>query len=149
MGATLSLCWFTPEWLFFGHLGDSRIYYLPHNGPMKQLTEDHSFVGWQRQQGQLNEREARMHPRKNVLTKSLGAGHQYVEPQVGAVGFEPGDRFVICSDGVVDGLWDHKINDLARSTPQGRSPAEHLVRSAIEEGSRDNTTALVIEVIAQ
>lgn len=149
MGATLTLCWFTPEWLFFGHLGDSRLYYLPHDGPMKQLTDDHSFVGWQRKQGLLNEREARTHPRKNVLTKSLGAGHQFVEPHVGAVGFEAGDRFVICSDGVVDGLWDHKINDLARSTPEGRTLAELLVRSAIEEGSRDNTTALVIEIIAQ
>ncbi len=149
MGATLSLCWFTPEWMFFGHIGDSRIYYVPHDGPMKQLTEDHSFVGWQRRQGMINEREARTHPRKNVLNKALGAGHQYVDPHFGAVGFEPGDRFVLCTDGVVDGLWDQKLEELARREPDGRTIAQNLVLTAIEDGSRDNASAVVIEVTAQ
>ena len=143
MGATLSLCWFTPEWLFFGHIGDSRIYYLPRNGPLKQLTEDHSYVGWMRKEGKLNEREARAHPRRNVLTKALGAGHQYVEPQVGAVGFEPGDKFLICSDGIVDGMWDHRIESALRG---GDADAMKLVRQSLEEGSKDNATALLIEI---
>ena len=46
MGATLSLAWFTPEWMYFAHLGDSRIYYLPHDGPLSQVTHDHSHVDW-------------------------------------------------------------------------------------------------------
>ncbi len=144
MGATLSLCWFTPEWLFFGHIGDSRIYYFPHDGPMKQLTDDHSFVGWQRRQGQLTEREARNHPRKSILTKSLGAGHQYVEPQVGAVGFEPGDKFLICSDGIVDGLWDSRLESLSRESTMD---APTLIKEALDGGSRDNVTALLIEMV--
>lgn len=143
MGATLSLCWFTPEWMFFGHIGDSRVYYLPKDGPMKQLTDDHTFPGWQRRQGMINEREARMHPRKNVLNKSLGAGHQLVEPHVGAVGFEPGDKFLICSDGLVDGLWDKRIESLAR---EANCDAPRLIREALDGGSRDNVTALLIEI---
>ena len=86
MGATLSLGWFTPEWMYFAHLGDSRIYYLPHSGGLTQLTHDHSHVGALRRSGQLNEREARMHPRRNALQQALGAGHQFVEPHIGAVG---------------------------------------------------------------
>lgn len=147
MGATLSLCWFTPGWMFFGHLGDSRIYYLPREGGLKQITDDHTFVGHQRRQGLLNEREARSHPRRNVLQKALGAGHQFVEPHVGAVGYEEGDRFLICSDGVVDGLWDRAIEDLIRESDcNHRSLAHHLVHTAIAEGSRDNVTALLIEI---
>ncbi|MFY8268917.1 MAG: PP2C family protein-serine/threonine phosphatase, partial [Terrimicrobiaceae bacterium] len=104
MGATLSLCWFTPGWMYFGHIGDSRIYFLPAAGGMKQLTQDDTHVGWLLRNGQLNEREAKTHPRRNVLQKALGAGHQFVDPQVGAGGLEPGDRFLICTDGLTDGL---------------------------------------------
>jgi len=46
MGSTLSMIWLTPEWMYFGHIGDSRIYYLPGEGELKQLSEDHSHVGW-------------------------------------------------------------------------------------------------------
>lgn len=150
MGATLSLCWFTPGWMFFGHLGDSRIYYLPRAGGIKQLSDDHTFVGHQRRLGQLNEREARSHPRRNVLQKALGAGHQFIEPHVGAVGYESGDRFLICSDGVVDGLWDRAIEDLIRESEQAHDSLAHrLVRTAIAEGSRDNVTAVVVEMGGQ
>ncbi|MFZ4596102.1 MAG: PP2C family protein-serine/threonine phosphatase [Verrucomicrobiaceae bacterium] len=147
MGATLTLAWFTPEWMFFGHIGDSRLYYLPHDGPMKQITDDHTYVGHLRRTGQANERQARTHPGKNVLNKSLGSGHQFVDPHVGAVGFEPGDRFLICSDGIVDGLWDRALEEHTR-TADTHSAALLLVKTAIEEGSRDNCTALLIEVCA-
>jgi protein phosphatase len=147
MGATLTLGWFTPEWMFFGHLGDSRLYYLPHNGPLKQLTDDHTFVGYQRRKGQLNEREARNHPRRNILQQALGAGHQFINPHMGAVGFEPGDRFLICSDGLVDGLWDRGLEERLRAPlVEGETLAQRLVLAAINEGSRDNVTALVVEV---
>lgn len=58
MGATLSLGWFTPQWFYFGHLGDSRVL-SPREGPLAQITHDHSHVGWLRRQGRINEREAR------------------------------------------------------------------------------------------
>jgi len=151
MGATLSLGWFTPQWLYFGHLGDSRIYYLPGDGPLTQITHDHSHVGWLRRQGRINEREARTHPRRNALQQALGAGHQFIDPHIGAVAHRPGDRFLICSDGLVDGLWDRHLEDILRA-PAGvgdsRSLAQRLVEQAVENSGRDNTTAVVIEVIA-
>jgi len=150
MGATLSLGWFSPGWLFFAHVGDSRIYYLPAAGGMKQITEDDTYVGWLFRNGKLNEREARSHPGKNSLQKALGAGNQFVDPQLGAVAFEPGDRFLLCSDGLIDGLFDSQIEDLIRNpspTEAGRNPAERLVLAAVDNSGRDNTTALVIEAI--
>lgn len=147
MGATLSLCWLTPEWLYFGHVGDSRIYYLPRDGKMTQLTHDHSHVGWLRRQGKINEREARTHPRKNALQQVLGAGHQFIDPHVGAVGHRRGDRFLICSDGLVDGLWDRQLEEFVRTPPaDGASPAQRLVHEAVQNSGRDNTTAVVFEI---
>lgn len=149
MGATLSLAWFSPGWMHFGHVGDSRIYYLPKEGGMTQLTHDDSHVGWLRRQGKINEREQRTHPRKNILQKALGAGHRYVEPHIGRVAYQPGDRFLLCTDGLNDGLWDRALNDLLRDTPlpkQSPIPAQRLVEASLEDSGRDNTTAVVIEV---
>lgn len=149
MGATLSLCWFTPDWLFFGHIGDSRIYHLSVAGGMKQLSHDDTYVGWLLRNRQINEREARSHPRKNILQRALGAGHQFVDPQVGALRLEKGDSVLICSDGVVDGLFDAQIEEILRetsSTQSGLNPAETLVRTAVEQSGRDNTTAVVVVV---
>ena len=151
MGATLSLGWFTPEWMYFAHIGDSRIYYLPRAGKLTQLTHDHSHVGWLRRQGQLNEREAREHPRRNALNQALGASNQFLEPHLGAVGHQPGDRFLICSDGLVDGLWDHRLETILRSPasePSASTPAQRLVDEAVQNSGRDNTTAVVVEIPA-
>src|SRR4029078_1068477 len=86
MEATLSLAWFTPGWMYFGHIGDSRIYYLPAGtNTLKQLSHDDTHVGWLLRNGKINEREARAHPLRNALQKALGGGHQFVAPHVGAV----------------------------------------------------------------
>jgi protein phosphatase len=149
MEATLSLCWFTPGWMYFGHIGDSRIYYLPAQGSIKQLSQDDTHVGWLFRNGKISEREARNHPRRNVLQKALGGGNQFVTPQVGAVGYEPGDTFLLCSDGLIDGLYDNHLEDLLRLREEGGlgiSPANRLVNESLAASGRDNTTALVIQV---
>jgi PPM family protein phosphatase len=147
MGATLTLAWFRRNRMYYGHIGDSRLYYLPAGSAMRQITDDHSHVGWLRRQGQINEREHRNHPRKNVLSQALGAGHRYLNPQLGVIDYEPGDQFVLCSDGVIDGLWDRGIEDLVRNPPQQdkRTVAERLVQTAVSESGRDNATAVVVE----
>jgi protein phosphatase len=142
MGATLSLGWFMPGWMCFCHIGDSRIYYLPKDGEMIQVTHDHSHVGWLRRSGRINEREARSHPGRSSLSQALGGGNQKIDPQLGRVGCQPGDRFLICSDGLVDGLWDRRIGELARKDLD----VSTLVLEAVADSGRDNTTALMIEV---
>ena len=149
MGATLSMCWFTPGWMYFGHIGDSRIYYLPaQGGGIRQITQDDTPVGWLYRNGKLNERQARDHPRRNALQKALGAGHQFVDPQVGAVAYEPGDTFLLCTDGLIDGLYDAQLLEMVRApqTDAESNPAQRLVRAAVALAGRDNTTALLVEV---
>ncbi|MBE2204870.1 MAG: serine/threonine-protein phosphatase [Chthoniobacterales bacterium] len=141
MGATLSLCWFTGQWMYFGHIGDSRIYYLPAGGGVKQITHDHTHVGWLFRRGDLNEREAKNHPRRNMLQAVLGAGHQFVDPQVGAVGFESGDRFLLCTDGVTDAIYNDQLPEILGA---GDDQAEFLVREAVQRSGRDNATAMII-----
>lgn len=149
MQATLSLCWFTPVWMHFGHIGDSRIYYLPaREARIKQLSHDDTHVGWLFRTGKINEREARTHPRRKVLQKALGGDNQFVDPQVGAVAYEPGDMFLLCTDGVVEGLYDDTLVEHLRAPLSAEAnPARLLVEDAVVRDGRDNTTAMVIHVL--
>jgi PPM family protein phosphatase len=152
METTLTLCWFTPGWAYFGHIGDSRLYYLPARGDrIRQLSEDDTHVGWLLRQGQINEREARAHPRRNLLQKALGGANQFVEPQVGAVAFEPGDTFLLCSDGLVKGLHDHQMTELLPRPDAAElesAPARLLVDASVENDGTDNTTAIVVQTLS-
>ena len=151
MGATLSLAWFTPGWMYFAHIGDSRIYYLPkREGGIRQITQDDTYVGWLLRNGKINEREARDHPRRNVLQKALGGGNQFVDPQVGAVAYEPGDIFLLCTDGLVEKIYDQQLLELLRAPKSAKAkshPAQTLVNESLEKNSRDNATALVVRVV--
>ncbi len=149
MGATLTLAWLRADRVHFAHVGDSRLYHLPASGALTQLSHDHSHVGWLRRQGQLNEREARSHPQRNALSQALGAGNQFVHPHLGEVAHRPGDRFLICSDGLIDGLWDRRIEEMLRepsSDAEQTSRAKTLVDEAVAESGRDNVTAVVFEI---
>jgi protein phosphatase len=151
MGTTCTTLVLLPRGAIIGHIGDSRIYYLPEEGGIRQVTQDHSYVGWLRRKGELNERQAREHPGRNALNQALGAGNQFIDPHIGAIDHRPGDRFLICSDGVIDGLWDRQIEDLVRTSPPADSPAtpaQRLVDQAVQASGRDNTTAVVIEIPA-
>jgi protein phosphatase len=148
MQTTMSLCWFTPGWMYFGHVGDSRIYHLPKGkSEIRQVSEDDTHVGWLLRNGKINEREARVHPRRNVLQKALGGENQFVDPQVGAVGCERGDIFLLGTDGLTEGVYNHQAVDLLRAKGKDYNPAEALVAEAVKNYGRDNTTALVVKVM--
>jgi len=151
MGATLSICWFTRDRMYFGHIGDSRVYYSPaQERCIKQISHDDTHVGWLQRNGAISERQARRHPGRSALQKALGASNQFVDPQVGAVVYESGDIFVLCTDGLVEGLYDEQILDIIRN-PEPMAPdqsvAYRLVRASLESAGRDNTTALVIKIL--
>ncbi|HEX5399523.1 MAG TPA: protein phosphatase 2C domain-containing protein, partial [Verrucomicrobiae bacterium] len=151
METTLSLCWFTPGKMFFGHVGDSRIYHLPmHGRKLKQLSHDDTHVGWLLRQGRIKEHEARIHPRRNVLQKALGGGNQFVDPQIGSVALKPGDLFLLCTDGLVEGLHDGHLAEHLRSPEFAGADsnlAHQLVETAVRNDGRDNVTALVVQAI--
>ena len=157
MGSTFTVVWVHGRLAMYAHIGDTRLYRLVRaegesTYPLKmtQISQDHTFVGWLRRTGQINERQARFHPRKNVLSQALGASHQFVEPQIGSFILSPGERLLLCTDGVIEGLWDHAICDLVSDTQaqDDQIPAaERLVSTAISESGRDNTTAIIVELV--
>ncbi|MGE3311955.1 MAG: PP2C family serine/threonine-protein phosphatase [Limisphaerales bacterium] len=151
METTLSLCWFMPGRMVFGHVGDTRIYHFSAKAStLLQLSHDDTHVGWLFRNGKINEREARNHPRRSVLQKALGGGNQFVNPQVGSVIHESGDIFLVCSDGLVEGLDDAALAEVLRTTEfngqPGAGPADRLVEESRVRSGRDNLTALVIRV---
>lgn len=149
MGATLTLCWFAPEKVYFAHIGDSRLYYLPAESGIRQLSHDHTYVGKLVRSGQLSESQARFHPRKHILNQGLGANFSDPDPQIGVVNYLSGDRFLLCSDGVSDGCGPASLESRVRNAlPQDRDkpPAERIVAEALLNAGQDNITALVIEV---
>jgi protein phosphatase len=148
MQTTMSLVWFTPDRMYFGHVGDTRIYHLAAGtDTLKQLTADDTHVGWLLRNGKITDYEARTHPRRNVLQKALGGENRYVDPQLGAVACRPGDLFLVCSDGMNEGLYEHQIVDVLRIKKAGVDLAKTLVESAVKADGRDNVTALVVGVV--
>jgi PPM family protein phosphatase len=129
---------------FLAHVGDSRAYRL-RGGALERLTVDHSFVAELVAAGALTEEEARAHEQRNVITRALGIRPE-VEPTVtGPLAVEPGDVFVLCSDGLHDPVRDEEIAEaLAGAAPL--AAAERLVALARERGGPDNITVAVAAV---
>ncbi len=150
MGATVVCGLFYRTRVTFAHVGDSRFYQY-RGGELTQLTFDHTYVGAMYRAGKLNEREARTHPRKNVLQQAIGGGCQFVHPQVSSTSIEEGDWFLICSDGVVDGLWNRNIAEcFADAESRGDSAeqlAHRLLDRATEEAGGDDTTLFVVRAV--
>ena len=148
MGATLSLLWLTPERGYFCHVGDSRIYRLSSKGELEQLTDDHTHVGWFYREGKINGREARYHDGRHALQMVLGGQRTVVQPQCGFFQRQRGDSFVLCTDGLIEGLWDSSIRNIVQNPPprlSGLNPAARLMKEALTESGRDNTTVVVVE----
>jgi len=146
MAATLALAWFTPENLYLANVGDSRIY-LARDGALEQLSRDHTSAWAQWKRGEIGEVEYRNHPRRAALYEVVGGGHPAVRPHFAAVPFRRGDSFLLCTDGLIDGLWERHIEsvlaDPARS-PQAKADA--LLKRALDNAGADDTTLHVISI---
>jgi protein phosphatase len=128
---------------WIAHVGDSRAYRL-RDGALEQLTSDHSVVGELVRRGQLTPDEARAHPQSNEILRALGT-HPEVEVELRSVDVEPGDQFLLCSDGLWGELSDPEIADVLRSSPPGEA-APRLVELANEAGGADNITLQIAAV---
>ena len=150
MGATVVCGLFFRTKVYFAHVGDSRFYQY-RKGVLAQLTHDHTFLGSQFRQGKINEREMRMHPRRNVLNQAIGGGCKFVNPQVDSSTLESGNWFLICSDGVIDGLWNKNIERcFSEADENGHSVEEvahRMLDWAFEESGLDDTTLFVVKVV--
>lgn len=133
-----------PHWLVF-NVGDSRVYRLRDARP-EQLTVDHSEVAEMVAAGRISRHEARTHPLRNVITRSLGTDPAPV-PDVWIFPQHAGDAFVICSDGLVDEIEDTTLADLATAPGSAIDAANRLVDAALNAGGRDNITAVVVRLL--
>ncbi len=148
MAATLALAWFTPDNLYLANVGDSRIYRC-RGGILEQLTRDHTYAWAQWKRGEISEIQYRAHPRRAALFEVVGGGHSSVSPHFAAVAYQPGDRFLICSDGLIDGLWEkHLAKALADDTQEPATVAVTLLKRAIDNSGIDDTSLIVIAVDA-
>jgi serine/threonine protein phosphatase PrpC len=129
---------------FFAHVGDSRAY-LFRGEELKQLTEDHSLVGEMVRSGILTDEEARTHPRRNVITRSIGTHEELaVEFSKVPLPLVDGDVFVLCSDGLTSLVGQGELKAVLASNPP-RAACEALVDLANEHGGKDNVTVQIVK----
>ncbi|HZB41949.1 MAG TPA: Stp1/IreP family PP2C-type Ser/Thr phosphatase, partial [Ilumatobacter sp.] len=134
------------EVLAVANVGDSRGYVLRH-GRLRQVTVDHSFVQELVAEGAITAAEARHHPRRNIVTRALGI-EPYVRVDTWTMPIIRGDRFLLCSDGLVDEVADDVIQGiLATHRDDPTVAAQALVDAANASGGRDNITAVVVDVL--
>ncbi|WP_373044848.1 Stp1/IreP family PP2C-type Ser/Thr phosphatase [Vulgatibacter sp.] len=143
MGTTVTALLLREADAFFAHVGDSRAY-LVRADLIQQISEDHSFVHEQVKAGVITAEEARYSRFKNIITRSVGFEEQVLVDLMGLVA-EPGDVFVLCSDGLANLVEDHEIHDLAREKPLEDLPAA-LVDLANERGGDDNITVVAVRL---
>jgi len=147
MAATLALAWFTPDNLYLANAGDSRIY-LSRNGQLTQLSRDHTAAWGQWKRGEISEIEYRAHPRRSALYEVIGGGHPNVCPHFAAVPFHPNDRFLICSDGLIDGVWERHISNALASSLDPAETTRALLKRATGNSGVDDISLIVIHVNA-
>ena len=146
MGTTITAAFVNSEReeVVVGHVGDSRAYRL-RNGILQRLTRDHSLVEEMRRRGQITEEQAEDHPQRSIITRALGPEPE-VEVDIQAVPAEPGDIFLLCSDGLTTMLNDERIRELMSGATSLEAAVKTLVDEANRAGGRDNITVSIFQV---
>jgi serine/threonine protein phosphatase PrpC len=142
MGTTLSALLLCGPFGVVAQVGDSRVY-LVRNDQVAQLTEDHTLIAWQLKQGIISQNEAALSPHKNVITRAIGS-REYVQVDTHFFQVEPGDIFLLCSDGLHGYIEDNEIPDIVALGPE--RAVEEFVSTANMRGGRDNITTIVVNV---
>jgi len=145
MGTTMTVALVAGSHVTFGHVGDSRAYVL-RDGALEQLTDDHSLVAELVRGGKLSPEEAEHHPQRSVITRALGTDPD-VDVDTFVVDAQPGDVFLLCSDGLTDMISDGTIERaLAEHADDLEGALQELVRLANKAGGEDNITVVAFDV---
>jgi protein phosphatase len=143
MGTTVTALLLTPAGLGLVHVGDSRAYRL-RDETLAQLTKDDTFVQSLVDEGVLTPADARVHPRRSLVTQAV-QGHAFVATYE-LLTPQPGDRFLLCSDGLSDVVGDDEIGAILAEHPDPYGCAASLVSAALGGGGPDNVTVVVADV---
>lgn len=141
MGTTLSVLWMSDNFVYIGHVGDSRVYLL-RDGEFKQTTLDHSLVEQLVREGVLTEEEAQNHPMRNIITRAIGTDES-VEVDVVVEERRKGDLWLACSDGLHGLVDDRQMRDALRQYAPEKA-ADVLLKAALDAGGRDNVTLVIV-----
>ncbi len=143
MGTTMVIGVIDGMRLICGNIGDSRLYLI--NDDIRQITMDHSLVEELIRSGQLERNKGRNHPEKNIITRAMGSRDEAL-PDFFEIGLSPGDRILMCSDGLSNMVENDELRDIVRENEDVREAVDALVERANYYGGNDNISAVVIAV---
>lgn len=144
MGTTIVSGFFTDRGVYLAHIGDSRAYRF-RDGKLEQRTEDHSLANEYVRMGILQAEDVEHFPYKNVITRACGLTDD-VEVDVTFGEVEPGDLYILCSDGLTDMVPDRQLSEILKNTDNLGDLARALVKKANENGGADNITVILARV---
>lgn len=145
MGCTAELLTFSDNNYVIGHVGDSRSYLLSSEAPLRQITKDHSLVQDQVDSGVIARKQASSSVLKNVLTRAVGVAPQ-LEVDLISGKTNPGDIFLLCSDGLYNMVTDEEIEAVLTFDAPLHLKAEMLVNMANDNGGRDNISVTLVQI---
>lgn len=142
MGTTMILCYEADDTIHWAHVGDSRLY-LYRDRTLHQITQDHSFVGELQRSGQITKEEAKVHPRRNLLTRAVGAELE-IEVDTGTFPITADDSLLLCTDGLTNMVTEQEIAVLIDEHKDNQQEAiDALIATANERGGNDNITVIL------
>jgi serine/threonine protein phosphatase PrpC len=148
MGTTFSGMLFVGSQAMLGHIGDSRVY-LYRGGNLRQITKDHTFVQRLVDLGRITPEEALVHPRRNVIMRVLGDTNEVPQLDAEVLEVQPGDRWLLCSDGLCGYVSDEIIERNLGSSESAQEITDVLIGEALEAGAPDNVTIVIVDVLPE
>ena len=145
MGTTVSGIIRVGNQIAMAHIGDSRIYRFA-NGKLEQISADHTFVQRLVDSGRITPEEAAVHPRRSVLMRVLGDVDAAPEIDTNVFDTAPGDRWLICSDGLSSYVSDEKIQHVLATVASPSVAAERLIKESLDQGAPDNVTVVLVDI---
>jgi len=143
MGTTVTAAILDEANIFWGHVGDSRLYYV-YNNVLEQLTSDHSLVWELVNAGTISREEALVHPQRNILTRAVGTS-EHLRVETGAYQYHPGGKVLLCTDGLTNMVGEDELAlALVSNTQDGQRILDGLIEKANNAGGNDNITAILI-----
>ncbi len=145
MGTTLSVALVSGSTAYIANVGDSRVYWM-ENGSMSQVTTDHSLVAKLVEAGKLTKEEARVHPRANLLYRTIGMDAS-VKVDTFRVDLKKGGTLLLCTDGLWGELSDEEIRRICTAGEASDAICASLLKKANAMGGKDNITAVVVKIV--
>jgi protein phosphatase len=145
MGTTVSGIVRVDNQIAIAHIGDSRIYRF-RSGKIEQISTDHTFVQRLVDSGRITPEEAAVHPRRSVLMRVLGDVDAAPEIDTNVYDTAPGDRWLICSDGLSSYVTDDKMEHVLATFPSAQEAAEKLIKESLDQGAPDNVTVVLVDI---